>query len=466
MAAAAADEGGEEDESGACAVGTPRAWRYRGEGAASVVLAYAGNDPDLVGKVLRLQKQRDKQSSNASAGDSVDALERAVWEKFPEVAISISRAARVHAYVRDVLLPLLGPSYVHPGEPVSVPRAWLCEKNAQLAEETASTGRVDESASGGLMLPDHTYFKRARMGGEEDGSVGAAPKCGFLADAETVSPGNRLLKSSVSRFEMHEQYKLARGEIALVSGYSPPDLFSGDPARIARAIAHLFHTPQRNLSIRTSSSSSSSSSFSLSSRTLYGALGASKQLTKGVEDKDDLQRLDAGLGDAGICPSLPGQRVEVLQRVVAEVLRREALLTRLLEAQRLDKYDIEGAIQVYKRLSGDDNCLITQQEHPVLASLTQEQSRAVLRDFLVAATAKDCSVMLALRPGKCVGTPDRSDAVRGDVRVVVDTASGHDFQYKIALVDLDIKPLRKMPYYYQLDQDILACYHSVKRAQS
>jgi hypothetical protein len=53
-------------------------------------------------------------------------------------------------------------------------------------------------------------------------------------------------KRTTSRYAMHQHLKLARGNVVVVSAYDPLDLFSGEPARMRRALAALAATPQNN----------------------------------------------------------------------------------------------------------------------------------------------------------------------------------------------------------------------------
>lgn len=44
-----------------------------------------------------------------------------------------------------------------------------------------------------------------------------------------------------------------------------------------------------------------------------------------------------------------GQRVPVFQRLVASILHKSKILSQLLSVQKLDAYDIEGAILAYHK---------------------------------------------------------------------------------------------------------------------
>ena len=131
-----------------------------------------------------------------------------------------------------------------------------------------------------------------------------------------------------------------------------------------------------------------------------------------------------------------------------------------------------------------------------LLSAEWPAARAALRGYLTAATAKDCSLMITLtllqspsapqQDGGRSQTPGQSAAMDGvgvggrgcagggsfqkagtqlpamqedpDVgSVVQDGETMRWFRYKVAVVDLDLKPLRKIEQHFVLDRQILDC---------
>jgi hypothetical protein len=85
------------------------------------------------------------------------------------------------------------------------------------------------------------------------------------------------------------------------------------------------------------------------------------------------------------------------------------------------------------------------------AAMPRGRALAVLRDFLTAQSAKDCAIMVALQPAGA------GDAAPGDV-LVADAASDLAVRCRAAFVDLDAKPVTKMPHYLALDRALLALY--------
>ena len=71
----------------------------------------------------------------------------------------------------------------------------------------------------------------------------------------------------------------------------------------------------------------------------------------------------------------------------------------------------------------------------------------ILRDYLLAATAKDCSILITLQVF--------SDSPRPGFHGVVGLPLCHNsVQYKVAVVDLDMKSSAKIPLHYVLDSQL------------
>ena len=86
----------------------------------------------------------------------------------------------------------------------------------------------------------------------------------------------------------------------------------------------------------------------------------------------------------------------------------------------------------------------------------------VLREYLAAAAAKDCSIMITLAPITPGVEGLTSDGQPGLQENPCTGAMLHDgslrrcSRYKVAFVDLDLKPLSKIAVHWQLEQAIMA----------
>ncbi|KAF6137377.1 hypothetical protein GIB67_036414 [Kingdonia uniflora] len=244
-------------------------------------------------------------------------------------------------------------------------------------------------------------------------SVEIKPKCGSLPNSRFITEVNTV-KRTISRFQMHQVLKLHQGEISCVSDYDPLDLFSGSIGKINKAIKELFTLPQNNFRIFLNGS--------LISGGLTGTIGSTKSVAGG-EFEDTL----------------------------------EGVLGQLLDAQKLDFIDIEGAIRAYYnvisqhcKVCGEWGDSKVSKRCSSLHSLSLEDSLKIARDYMIAATAKDCSLMLSFRP--------KMDEDQMSLHNTVYLESiNQRFDYKAYFIDLDMKPLKKMVHYYELDHKIVSC---------
>jgi inositol-pentakisphosphate 2-kinase len=325
-----------------------KSWSVAGEGARSLVLR------DGRGNALRLLK------STIAADAEHDSLELRLWGHLP----GFSKAAqddlqRSWLFATHVLVPLLGSRHACAGRLVRLPAAFTA-----VLDERLSALLVSPPGSRlGVLLPDVCHFEGAANAPTY--TVELKPKCGFLPGASTV--GAASVKRLLSRFSLHQRLKLAQGRIsqarpfqpslfasrrsltlAQTSGYCPLELFSGEPQRIAAALRSLLASPQNNFSVRRDG------------QLLFGGAGAghvmealhssvrlplrsARRRSSRAAAQDDAS---LALALEGLGPALsPASRLDLLVRLLTEALVSTGVLHRLLEAQRLDSCDVEGAFQ-------------------------------------------------------------------------------------------------------------------------
>ncbi|KAJ4824561.1 hypothetical protein Tsubulata_033792 [Turnera subulata] len=163
----------------------------------------------------------------------------------------------------------------------------------------------------------------------------------------------------------------------------------------------------------------------------------------------------------GIIQADDGQCTENLLQLVAETVYCSGVLGRLLEVQKLDVFDIEGVIHLYYNIISEP-CLVCRDldeagrphRYSSLHSVPFDKSLKIVKDFLIAATAKDCSLMISFRP-----RDDRD--LESSCSSVYLHSTKQIFDYKANFIDLDLKPLKKIVKYYELDKEILNCYSQV-----
>ena len=78
-----------------------------------------------------------------------------------------------------------------------------------------------------------------------------------------------------------------------------------------------------------------------------------------------------------------------------------------------------------------------------LQQKTDNEKLSILRNYLIAATAKDCSVMIALRITAL--STSTLDSIK---------ESGRCFLYRVGVVDLDRKPVTKIADHHEVDEHL------------
>uniref|UniRef100_A0A2P2MT19 Inositol-pentakisphosphate 2-kinase n=2 Tax=Rhizophora mucronata TaxID=61149 RepID=A0A2P2MT19_RHIMU len=238
---------------------------------------------------------------------------------------------------------------------------------------------------------------------------------------------------------MHQVLKLHQQEISELSEYDPLDLFSGSKERILKAIKDLYTTPQNNFRVF------------LNGSLILGGLGGGTEKTTAMTGE--------GFEDSllSIIRAVDGLRISSFIQLVAETVYSSGVLNRLLEVQKRDNLDIEGAIHAYYNIVSQPCAVCKKLDaarlphiHAYLHSLSMDESLMIVKDYLIAATAKDCSLMICFRP--------REDGEFESPHSLYLQATGQNFDYKVNFIDLDMKPLKKMEDYHQLDRKILNCY--------
>ncbi|KAK4270942.1 hypothetical protein QN277_019706 [Acacia crassicarpa] len=417
-------------------------WVYRGEGAENIILAYTGFSPAYIGKVMRIRKAPKSGSQVVKSHTPLTEHERLLWKDVDELILSSDKEALRKLLVQHVMKPLLGPQYVDAGMNVLVSREFLesVEKNfiCQRPAFRVDTAQIDMCSDSVLLMSDHSLFPNGSPEANLCISVEIKPKCGFLPLSRFISD-ETAIKKSVSRFKMHQTLKLHQGEISELSQYDPLDLFSGSKERIQKAIKDLFTTPQNNFRVF------------LNGSLIFGGLGGGApatnfQIAKTFEDalKSVIQAED------GLC-------TDKFLYLVSESVHKSGALDQLLKIQKLDNLDVEGAIHAYYDITSQQ-CMacreLSEQQKNKYASLhsaSLEESLRIVKDYLIAATAKDCSLIICFRPRKEGYSTSVCDQVH-----VPSTKQTYDF--KVSFIDLDLKPLDKMEYFYKLDKKIVSFY--------
>lgn len=461
-------------------------WSLLGAGRANAVFAYHGARPELVSHVLRLSKPK-----LAARPHAATSLEVELWQDHEQI-LQKDTARRFIYFANEFLAPSISKRYL----PNQVIAYVGLELAASLLESIGqSSDGVSKTA---ILLPNNTLF-----GGPSSGvtvCVELKPKWGSLPTSKAIHP-DHAFKYQTSKFCLQQALKLTQGKIDQIGRYDPVELFSGEPNRVVAATVALLKNPQNNLRL-----------FRDGCPLEFGGLNSDGGLCQLAD------ALSNWCDDGS-----PIDQAAVFAAAVQAVLHDSGVLAQLLQIQNLDEHDIEGVAPLYDMLlrkyeappsqpespttsprreshSSDSaspsetcrslgsshsqppghgsmsvhkcckrkNCsagkriaAVTQWKtaHALLHAMSRKEQCAVLRSYMTAVTAKDCSVMIAVRPLRKQAASISNEA-HGAVKV--DTQV---FEYKVSVADLDCKPLEKIKEHQLLDADILVAAKKLKEAR-
>mmetsp|Transcript_34315 Transcript_34315/g.87752 ORF Transcript_34315/g.87752 Transcript_34315/m.87752 type:complete len:169 (-) Transcript_34315:260-766(-) len=95
-----------------------------------------------------------------------------------------------------------------------------------------------------------------------------------------------------------------------------------------------------------------------------------------------------------------------------------------------------------------------------LRSKPMSEMLELLRNYILAKTAQDCSMMFTLQQ-----TADACESARGSdgTGAIHDVETGLSFVYQMRFVDLDVKPITKIARHYQDDLERVHAWHLLSR---
>ncbi|KAG6423160.1 hypothetical protein SASPL_113548 [Salvia splendens] len=343
-------------------------WTYRGEGALNLVLAYCGSSPHFVqfslsynyarssevGKVLRIQKVRNDRPECENGHSALVNHESLLWGKFEGIVSAPTREVAEHIYVQKVMCPLLGSEHVDAGIHVLVSREFLeAVDNKVLCQRPSwrvDAARINPLHDSVLLISDHSVFPHFSDSLRED----------FCVSVEI--------------------------KISQISQYHPLDLFSGSKDGIQKAIEALFLTPQNNFRVF------------LNGSIIFGGMGGTADSTSSTA----AQSFHDGLKH--VISAKDGMHIKGFVDLLTETIFKSGLLNRLLEVQKLDAIDIEGAIHSYYDIISQP-CVVCRQiggekfaaRYSSIHSMLRDDKVRIVRDYLISATAKDLSMMISFK---------------------------------------------------------------------
>jgi len=515
----------------------------------NIVVAYCGADARLQGSVLRLRKR----SADRCADDFAPApIEESYAFLRDEVEPRVACGCRTCSGGVADGARLCSSELLVRGALVEVAEPFLRELSRACAPHrpAARANRVLDTASRrGWLLPDLSYIPPALLGCGTTSparhplvlSVEIKPKSCVLPPPALVRP-QHAIKTRVSRFQMMQTTKLQTGKVPRVSRYDPLDLFSSQQKLVEKALADLLDQPQNNLYLRawrvppphararcdlrgqTEAAENGATedwsqadavdnvvdgnAHNTSYFTLTGDRKAERnRLLEEVFDVVGLSgegqaELGAGGRDSMGLETRAGDEMaageKAFCRMVASVLRDCGVLSVVEHLQRLDAWDIENIAPMHDYVTkSESGAAVEERECRAWAPGGEElpdvgRWRQCRDDFLVAQSAKDCSLILTLvllpggdesysrplprgfrrvpvRVTGCVagaGAGDGPNAREFEGGCLADGGTGRGggqgfervLLYSCGLMDLDLKDARKIPEYLRQDAKVVAAY--------
>lgn len=458
-------------------------WKYRGEGNANLVLALPQER-----KIVRLRK-----CDGAGGIESEEVLAEREREHVWREAV----------FCRGIMVPLLGDCYIQPPTAARMDRAEV-RRLDQTVRTQRPIHRHHKSLQFGYVTvyPDYALLPiPLSLSGMElmpTFCVEVKPKQGWVP-----MPDRRLSKCT---FCLNQYLKLKNGSIRHQSGYCPLDLFSGNRIRMMKALKALISAPQNNLKIFQDGALvygeevgsdldavlSSWFGESLDVSILVDRMCSLvlEALTRDLTGREKLSDSETDESDSDIAvwergyqsllrpASLPngydtgGHRLlgmRLTERVpsalvsavmpllpepqcdwTVESLPADCILARILRVQKLDHTGADRVYEAFRsrtRRGGNDYGYVAGM---LSAGTGAGPGLSPLHRYLLATTAKDCSIMMAFQR-----LPDH-DWGRIPDRHIVRDPDGQAYVMNVGVTDLDPKPLSCIEKHRKRDCEVLA----------
>lgn len=381
------------------------------------------------------------------------------------------KLAEIATFVNWVMLPRLGDSFIHPVAVVELPHhelQWLKSEIQRFRPPLRCNKDIFYPKA--LLLPDHTLLP-AGLTLYTTGptlAIELKPKMGHCLSGETRSRHHPT--TALCNFCLKQFYKYQQGLTSNLSNYCPLDLYSGQMARMEAAVQALLQCPQNNLR-------------------LFGdgelLHGEDTTLTQGCKKfLDEMFGCESSLCDIILTALLAADMTTTAQRGAGEPPRRRAancegagalggicasfvprlrcdksyqglprgsILAAILDIQTSNVLTDEQALEILERLLQSGNTienlqgLLTAPEDSRHCPLSEEL--VMLRNYLLAATAKDLSIFLTVRREHNGRNCSTARTGGGVVRLQLDETAAVAYCVSIRLIDLDPKHVHKISKY-------------------
>lgn len=380
-------------------------WSYFAEGNASVALKYQGSSLEFKNKILKLPKVSSK---------STEEINKELANHLKQVSLSHE--------LNDPIFSSMGPTLTVQSE--IIPNLILSENEIKRFNSKRPEFRLDlpskllqDTKLFGVLVEDVTSDLDGVPTGETF-TLEIKPKWGFLPGESTPAGP---IRKRIPFYQLMQLKKLQTERVQSTSNYNPLELFSEDIEMFTRAFLELVNSPQNNLHIFKGGVH------------VFGGEGK-------VEVDDPI-----GLLVSTIQYLVGGNSREEtlvnLAKSVFDVCDRTQVLEQILAIQMLDDLDIETIYELFSKVDSTEAkkhwTMISETEindirEGIIRKVkfirankrppeinekfeTQDEIMRKVREFLVASTAKDCSVMISLGMAE-KGLVSRAKIIDIDVR--------------------------------------------------
>ncbi|KAK9509411.1 hypothetical protein O3M35_006738 [Rhynocoris fuscipes] len=431
-------------------------WMYRGEGNANLVISLPREKV-----IIRLQKlEYDVKITKSLLEEKEKKLIRDV------------------EFYRKVMFVLLGTTFLHP--PIL---ARISDKEVSEIDQKLYTIRPRYRLSKGIRLglltihPDYTHLpaivkplstinyneSSLIMTNSPTYCIEIKPKQGWIPLLDRKHPK--------CTFCMNQYLKVMEKRVRRISQYCPLDLFSGNIIRMKRAIRNLLLNPQNNLKIFKNGnlvfSDDSEESyeevlidfFKLENRSevnierlvdrwcsliitcLCTRFSNIKSTTSSCFGNEITSKLQTYPKSHSSFSPLNGH-IKSCDWSKPQQLPTHSILQKILEVQQLQNFSFSTVSSLYRERYANEN------DYSYLDSLLHaNENLDIIQRYLLATTAKDCSIFIALQRSDHLDLPHKAYNVKD--------CEGQEYRLNIGISDIDPKPLSCINKHIKRDREVL-----------
>lgn len=349
---------------------------------------------------------------------------------------------------------LIGDAYVQPAREAILDRDDIEEIDSIINPLRPKHRKVKHLAYAcGSLLADYAYFP---LSWDIDDlsptfSVEIKPKSGWIPPNEQKYPK--------CTYCLNQYIKFKGNETKEISNYCPMNLFSGNPERMRDAIKSLFEAPQNNFQIFKDG------------KLIYGDNLRNRNVMFEIFNFETFEAnfqhlaqllskaLTTNLSD-DTCPNLRTQQKMYYQGdsecnfTDENILPEGCVLERILNIQKLDKW---GAEIIYNQLKNQNFDLnyFTNPHQPLCKLNLEDDIASVVRQYLMAAVAKDLSLMITFKrilPGAVLNIPPQN---------IIKMDDGSEYAIQIGVFDLYPKKIASIEKHFRKRQQIAQIYQEL-----